>query len=50
MTIRQTIEMLKKFKNQDMPLYFDCTHCGKGLELKEAKEVVLVKTYLGKKV
>jgi len=44
MTIKETIEMLQKFKNKDVQLYFDCNHCGKGMELVTASECVIVKT------
>lgn len=44
MTIKETIEILQKFKNKDIELYFDCHHCGTGVQLKKAKECVIVET------
>ena len=44
MTIKQTIEMLEKFKDKSLTLYFDCRHCNKAINLVEAKECVIMRT------
>jgi hypothetical protein len=44
MTVQETINMLEKFKNKNIQLYFDCRHCGHGMELIAAHEAVVVET------
>mgnify|MGYP001589394709 CR=1 FL=1 len=44
MTVAEVIEMLSGITHKDMPVFIDCSHCGKAMELGELKEIVLLNT------
>ena len=43
MTVAEAIEVLKK-QPQDVPLYFDCPHCGMGNLMGTPTHAVVIKT------
>lgn len=43
MTVQETIDALQKMP-KSMRVLFDCSHCGHGMELVEAKQCVIIET------
>jgi len=44
MTVREAVEYLKKFKDQDAPLMFECTHCGNAVMVGRVTAAVVLTT------